>query len=90
MGALQASYKGTRVIDIHCLQRMIGIKWQHRVPHLKIHHRAGIDSPECILAQHRLRWAGHVRLMPESRLPRQAMSGEMAESAGLRRTTQEV
>ena len=64
---------------IRCLQRMIGIKWWHRVPHLEIRHRAGIDPLECILAQRQLRWAGHVRRMPWSRLSRQVMYGEMAE-----------
>ena len=68
---------------IRCLQRMMGIKWWHRVPHLEIRHRASIDTLECILAQRQLRWAGHVRRMPESRLPRQVMYGEMAEGARL-------
>ena len=68
---------------IRCLLRMMGIKWWHRVPHLEIRHRASIDTLECILAQRQLRWAGHVRRMPESRLPRQVMYSEMAEGARL-------
>ena len=52
--------------------------------HLKIRHRGGIDPQECILAQRQLMWAGHVRRMPESRLPHQVIYDEIAEDASLR------
>ena len=57
---------------------MLRIKWWHRVPHVEIRKRPGIDSLESILAQRQLRWAGHVIRMPDNRLPRCVMYGELA------------
>ena len=56
---------------------MLGIRWSLRVPHVEIRRRAGIDSLESILTQRQLRWAGHVIRMPENRLPRRVMYGEL-------------
>ena len=56
---------------------MLGVRWWHRVPHVEIRRRAGIDSLESILTQRQLRWAGHVIRMPENRLPRHVMYGEL-------------
>ena len=36
---------------IHSLQSMMGLKWWHKVPHVEISWRAGIDSLESILTQ---------------------------------------
>ena len=62
---------------IRCLQTMLGIRWWHRVPHVEIRKRAGIDSLESILTQRQLRWVGHVVRMPDNQLPRRVMYGEL-------------
>ena len=59
-----------------CLKRMIGLKWWHRVPHTDI-RRADIKPVECIIAHRQLRWVGHVVRMPEERLPRRVLYGEL-------------
>ena len=63
---------------MRCTKRIIGLKWWDRVPHVTVRQRANIDPIECIMAQRHLRWVGHVHRMPECRLPRQVLYGELA------------
>ncbi|XP_078674752.1 uncharacterized protein LOC144912888 [Branchiostoma floridae x Branchiostoma belcheri] len=67
---------------IRCLQKILGLKWWHKVPHTEIRRRANIEPLAAILLQRQLRWVGHVIRMPENRLPRQMLYGEL--SAGKR------
>lgn len=62
-----------------CLQRILGVKWWHRVPHTDIRSRANIDPLETILSQRQLRWLGHTIRMPANRLPRKILYSELAE-----------
>ncbi|XP_076029860.1 uncharacterized protein LOC143018388 [Oratosquilla oratoria] len=64
---------------ISCLQKILGLKWWHRIPHTEIRMRAGVDSLEAMIVRKQLRWIGHVSRMPENRLPRQILYGELAE-----------
>lgn len=64
-----------------CLQHILGIKWWHKIPHTEIRQRANIEPLEILLLQKQLRWAGHVIRMPETRLPRKVMYGEIPDSA---------
>ncbi|XP_076052767.1 uncharacterized protein LOC143032184 [Oratosquilla oratoria] len=41
--------------------------------------RAGVDSLDAMIVRKQLRWIGHVSRMPENRLPRQILYGELAE-----------
>ena len=63
---------------MQCLQRILGLKWWDRVPHVEIRRRAAIEPISAIIAGRQLRWAGHVRRMPEDRLPRRIYYGELA------------
>ncbi|XP_076053550.1 uncharacterized protein LOC143032567 [Oratosquilla oratoria] len=56
---------------ISCLQKILGLKWWHRIPHTEIRMRAGVDSLEAMIVRKQLRWIGHVSRMPENRLQRQ-------------------
>ena len=67
---------------ISCLQCILGLKWWHKVPHNEIRRRANIEPLETILVRKQLRWLGHVIRMPDDRLPKQALFGEL--SSGLR------
>ena len=62
-----------------CLRRIIGIKWQDRVPDTEVLEKAGLPSITTILMQTQLRWAGHVTRMPDHRLPKQLFFGELTE-----------
>ena len=63
--------------NIRCLQRILGITWQDRVPHSDILQRTDTISIEATLAQRQFRWVGHVIRMPGSRLPRQVLYGQL-------------
>ncbi|XP_066271764.1 uncharacterized protein [Branchiostoma lanceolatum] len=67
---------------MRCLQRILGLKWWHKVPHTEVRRRANIEPIESLLLQRQLRWAGHVICMPSNRLPRHILYGEL--SAGNR------
>ena len=64
---------------IRCLQRILGLTWRDRIPHTEILKKANSVSLECSLAQRQLRWLGHVIRMPEDRLPRQVLYGELSQ-----------
>ena len=45
-----------------CLRRILGIKWQDRVPDTEVIEKAGLPSVSTILMQTKHRWAGHVTI----------------------------
>jgi len=63
------------------LQRILGVKWWHKVPHTEIRNRACIDPIETILSQRQLRWLGHTIRMPANSLPRKILYSELAEGS---------
>ena len=59
------------------LRSILGVKWQDRIPNTEI-----LDTTKCLdmrslLQKRRLRWAGHVSRMAESRIPKQTLYGEL-------------
>ena len=60
-----------------CLQRMLGLTWRNRVPHTDVLKRTGTRSLEATFLQHQLRWVGHTIRMPDNRLPRQLLYGQL-------------
>ena len=64
-------------VHIKCLQRILGLTWRDRVPHTEVLHRTGTKSMEATLLQYQLRWVGHTIRMPEDRLPRQLLYGQL-------------
>ena len=59
------------------LRKILGIKWQDKVPDTEVLARAGLPSIHTSLMQSQLRWAGHVVRMPEHRLPKRLFYGEL-------------
>ena len=43
-----------------CLRKLLGIKWQDKIPDTELLTRAGLPSIFTILMRTQLRWAGHV------------------------------
>ena len=62
-----------------CLQRILGLSWENRVTREELYHRANTTSVETILAQRHLRWLGHAIRLPDHRLPRQILYGQLLE-----------
>ena len=69
--------KPLEAFHIRCLQRILGITWRDKVPHTEILQRAKSVSIEATLAKRQLRWTGHIIRMPEHRLPRQVLYGQL-------------
>ena len=63
---------------IRCLQRILGITWRDHVPHSEIFGKTNCKSIEAMVSQHQLRWLGHVVRMPEDRLPRRVLYGQLS------------
>ena len=59
------------------LRKLLGIKWQDKVPDTEVLTRAGLPSIFTMLMQSQLRWAGHVARMPDHRLPKKLLFGEL-------------
>ena len=63
-----------------CLRIILSIKWQDMVSDIDVLTRAGIPSIHTLLQKAQVRWAGHVTWMPDDRLPKQLLYGEMANN----------
>ena len=59
------------------LRKLLNIRRQDRIPDTEVLTRAGMPSIFTILAQAQLRWTGHVARMPDHRIPKQLLYGEL-------------
>jgi len=64
-----------------CLRRILNVQWQDRIPNTEILNRCKITGVEVMIMQSQLRWCGHVHRMPDSRIPKQLLYGQLADSA---------
>ena len=62
---------------ISCLRKLLKIKWQDRIPDKEALKRAGMQSIHALLKLAQLRWTGHVTRMPDERLPKKILYGEL-------------
>ena len=62
---------------ISCLQKILGLTWRDRVPHTQILERTKSTSIEALITKRQLRWLGHVIRMPDNRLPKQVLYGQL-------------
>ena len=60
------------------LRSILGISWQGKVPNTEVLSRASLLSMYTLLRQRRLRWLGHVHRMPDGRIPKDLLYGELA------------
>ena len=60
-----------------CLRTLLKIKWQDRIPDTEVLKRAGMQSVHTLLKLAQLRWTGHVTRMPDERLPKKILYGEL-------------
>jgi len=68
--------KAFEAFHIHSLQSILGIRWWQKIPHTELFEKAGITPAEHLLLR-QLRWLGHVIRMPDNRLPRRLLYGEL-------------
>ena len=67
-----------------CLRYILKIKWQAMVPDTEVLERADVYSIESLILLDRLRWAGHLVRLDDTRIPKQLFYGEIR--GGKRRT----
>ena len=61
---------------IRCLQTVLGVRWW---PHVELFSKANITPVEHLLVQRQLRLLGHVIRLPDNRLPRRLLYGELSQ-----------
>lgn len=61
------------------LRFILNIKWQDQIPDVEVLRRAQSVSAEAVITSSQLRWAGHVRRMADSRLPKSVFYSELWE-----------
>ena len=62
-----------------CLRKLLNIRWQDKVLDTEVLRSAGSLSIHTILMKSQIRWAGHVVRMPDHRLPKHLLYGELQE-----------
>ena len=60
-----------------CLRKLQKIKWQDRIPDTEVLKRTGMQSIHTLLKLAQLIWTGHVTRMPDDRLPKKILYGEL-------------
>ena len=66
------------------LRSIIGVHWQDRITNASILEQADTHSIEAHIVKSQLSWAGHVRRMPDTQVPKQLLYAEL--SSGKRKT----
>ena len=61
------------------LQKLLSIKWQEKIPDTEVLARAGLPSVYTMLMKSQLRWAGPIVRMPDHRIPKKLLFGELQE-----------
>ena len=57
-------------------------QWEKKEKNTKLLDRVGLRPLENYIRYHRMRWAGHVRRMEDSRLSKRVLFGELREVQG--------
>ena len=60
-----------------CFRKLLKIKWPDRIPDAEVLKKAGMQSVHTLLKLAQFRWTGHVTRMPEERLPKKILYGEL-------------
>lgn len=70
-------FTNLEAFHIRCLQRILDLSWEDRVPHTEILNRTESTCMEAAVAKKHLQWIGHTIRMPDHRLPRQVLYGQL-------------
>ena len=62
---------------LRCLRNLLHICWQDKVPDTEVLKQANFPSIITTMRKAQLRWAGHVSRMPDDRIPKQHLYGEL-------------
>ncbi|KAK7116095.1 uncharacterized protein [Littorina saxatilis] len=62
---------------MRCLRSLLHIRWQDKIPNTEKLQQADMTSVHILLEKAQVRWAGHVCRMPDHRIPKQLLCGEL-------------
>ena len=63
------------------LRKILNIKWSDYISNVRVLEMAECDSIERTLARNMLRWLGHLHRMPDQRIPKQLLYGELTSGS---------
>ena len=75
----QGHAKKLNHFHLSCLRKLLKIRWQDRIPDTEVLKKANMQSVHTLLKLGQLRWTGHVTRMPDERLPKKVLYGELQE-----------
>ena len=64
---------------LSCRRKLLKIRWQDKTPDTELLKKAKMQSVHTLLKLAQLRWTGHVTRMPDERLPKKVLYGELQE-----------
>ena len=64
---------------LSCLRKLLKIRWEDKIPDTEVLKKANMQSIHTLLKLAQLRWTGHVTRMPDERLPKKVLYGELQE-----------
>ena len=76
-----STYYAKKLNHFHlsCLRKLLKIRWQDKIPDAEVLKKAKMQSIHTLLKLAQLRWTGHVTRMPDERLPKKFLYGELQE-----------
>ena len=75
----QCHAKRLNHFHLSCLRKLLIIRWQNKIPDTEVLKKANMQSVLTLLKLAQLRWTGHVTRMPDERLPKKVLYGELQE-----------
>ena len=60
-----------------CLRKLVKIEWQDRIPDTEVLKMTGMQSAHTLLKLPQFRWTDHITKMPDERLPKKILYGEL-------------
>ena len=69
--------KNLNAFHMRCLRKLLGIRWQDKIPDTEVLRRTSMESIHAVLKRSQLKWAGHICRMPDGRLPKRLLYGEL-------------
>ena len=73
----QRNVKWMNHFHTNCLRKLLKIVWQDNIPDTEALKRAGVQSVHTPMKLTQLKWTGHVTRMPDERLPKKILYGEL-------------
>ncbi len=62
---------------LRCLRSICNIKWTDKVPNTAVLNRCNLPGIESMIIRAQLRWAGHIVRMPDDRIPKALLYGQL-------------